>query len=178
MLFYLPQNCGTYRWWVMLTVIWWLIVGGPCFVLYWPCFEYAGLSQKPLTGLYTVWAVHSTVYNIDQDAVVDAEVIEGSSICYNIACEAHVISLKPYPFLQKWSHSYFRSFLRETNWFYHCHCPACMPRGNLSVVTMKIARSQHLGIWTTHKHNQSVEISRTHSWMCFESFGTVRERHK
>ena len=41
------------------------------------------------------------------------------------------------------------------------------------VVTTKITRSRHLGIWATRKCNQSVGISEELAWMCFESFVTV-----
>ena len=67
--------------------------------------------------------------------------------------------------------------------------PARMHRGKIiglsvhlsvcpSVVTMKIARSRHLGTWATRKRDQSVGISDKLAWMCFKSLGTVHERHK
>ena len=72
----------------------------------------------------------------------------------------------------------------------HCtqaalYYPARMRRGKviglsvrLSVVTTKIARSRHLGTWATRKRDQSVGISDKLAWICFESLGTVHERHK
>ena len=58
--------------------------------------------------------------------------------------------------------------------------PLCMCVGeviSLSVnITMKIAKSRHLGILATRKHNQNREKL---AWMCFESFfGMVHEHHK
>ena len=48
----------------------------------------------------------------------------------------------------------------------------------LSVVPTKIARSRHIGISVTHKHNESVEIVEKPASSCFKSFGKAHERRK
>ena len=48
----------------------------------------------------------------------------------------------------------------------------------LSVVTTKITRSWHLGTWSIHKHNESVEVGENLASVCLESSGTAYKRHK
>ena len=48
----------------------------------------------------------------------------------------------------------------------------------LSVVSTKIARSEDIGIWATHKYNVSVNIVEKLASVCFESFDKAHECRK
>ena len=62
--------------------------------------------------------------------------------------------------------------------------PTCMRRGKvigfvcLSIVTTKITRSQHLGTWSIHKYNESVEVGEKLASVCLKWSGTAYKHHE
>ncbi len=59
--------------------------------------------------------------------------------------------------------------------------PCTCARGKvigLSVIGTKITRPDHLGIWETRTHNQSVEVVKKLASLCFKLFGKAHEHRR